>query len=531
MPALFRSHRAALLALLAAVLVVLAVAALRLSDDASARPAEGGTITLAVPGPAARINPLDAASTSAEHYLAELVYSGLTRPGPDGAPQPAIAERWDVSDDARTFTFRLRRELTWHDGRPVTADDVVFTVEALVDMGPRADPRLLEVWSRATVSRMSVDQVRVELPEPFAPLPAYAAFGLLPRHLLGSVQPTQLLEHAFFRAPVGAGPFRFVSLTEERAVLSRFDAYVLGPAWADAVEVRLTPDASTAISAVARGDAQGAPAVPAQEMPGLHRLQSARPAYTAVIVNHADSLFADAGVRRALSLALDRAALARAQGGVPADIPFIPGWWANDGSSVTPPQPDEAARLLDEAGWTRGEDGLRRRNGRELTFALIAVAEGGQAELAGQVAAAWSAIGARAVVTAVPAGELLGRFLQPRMFQTALLTWDPGPDPDPFSAWHSSLAGSPTGNFGDVRDAGIDRLAEIGRAAPRLSERRAAAVAFAAHFRETAPGIILFGEPLSFTARDPLTLPARPAAAEAPDRLADVHRWSVRTRR
>jgi peptide/nickel transport system substrate-binding protein len=528
--------QAALLCALVAAAGVLLLALVPRAGGARARvAAEGGTLREAVAGPAVRVNPLDGRATPAERDLAVLMFAGLTRPGPDGAPLPALAESWEVEADARVFTFRLRRGLTWHDGHPLTAEDVLFTVGAIAALGERADPRLADVWTGAAVSRLGDLAVRVELPEPFAPLPAYASFGLLPAHRLAAGGPLTGDEE-FFRAPVGAGPFRLVSLTAEGATLRRFAGYALGPPWLEAVELRFVASAAEVERSLAAGTVDAAAggaradAGTADATGGLVAHVAARSAYAMVLLNHGVAPFGDARVRRALSLAVDRDALAARAGGVAADTPFAPGWWAWDGRA--PPAADAAAarRLLEEAGWSRGGDGVARREGRELAFTLLVAAEGGRETLARALAEAWGALGVRVTVAPVAAAALLRDFLAPRAYQAALVPWDPGMDPDPFSAWHASLRGHGEGNLGDTADPELDRLAEAARAARTVDERRALYARFSARFRETAPGIVLFAEGLEYRTRSPLAGLDVRALAEPSARFAGVYRWYARTR-
>jgi peptide/nickel transport system substrate-binding protein len=487
-------------------------------------PSEGGRLIEAVPGPATRVNPLDATSTAAERDLSMLVFAGLTRPGPDGAPLPVLAESWTVSADARVFTFRLRNGIKWHDGREITADDVLFTHSMLGRMGDRADPRLREVWLNATVTRTGRDAVQVELPEPFAPLPSHASFALLPWHLLRDVPPEQLATHEFFRMPVGAGPFKLRTLTAEGAVLDRFDDYAQGPPWLSGVELRFAagvPPLTPGTSAARAGLYQGTINEPA----GVHSVVAAGSAYTMVLLNHRDPLFSDVGLRRALAAAAHSTVSGSDRRQVVTDTPFVPGWWAAGGPSGGAADAGSAEQLLRAGGWVRGTDGILVRDGRPLVFSLLTPIRGGRPEVARRLADAWNALGARVTVNQVEDGALARDFLNPRMYQAALVTLDPGPDPDPFGAWHSSLADRPDANLGDVSDAELDRLAEQGRRAPSVAARRDVYQEFARRFREVAPAIVLFADSWTYQYRSPLAGIDLRALASAADRYAGIHRW------
>ncbi len=504
----------------------------RSRGDSSIVPAEGGWLREAVAGSAARVNPLDAGASPAERDLAALVFTGLTRPGPDGMPRPALAESWQVSDDARTFTFTLRNGLTWHDGHSLSAADVLFTVGALASMADRVDPRLLDVWVAARVTAIDDSTVGVELANPFAGLPSFAAFGLLPAHLLQAEPPANLAGSAFFRAPVGAGPFRLRALASDGARVERFEGYALGTPWLAGVDLRFVPGGSEPARVLHTGESLAALVTgAAPPSTGEITVQTAGgSAYTAVLLNHRLDLFTDPRVRRALSAALDRPALAMSFEGVACDTPFPPGWWASDGVAAPAVDLDGALKLLGEAGWSRGIDGIARREGRDLAFTLVVPVDAGRVALAQALVRSWEVIGARVTVEPVETAALTRDFLLPRSYQAALVGWDPGPDPDPFSAWHSSLRGRADGNYGDASDPELDALAVDGRLSGSYARRREAYLRFAARFREVTPGIVLFAARVNYAIRPPLAGVSIGAMSEPANRFNDVHRWHIRTR-
>jgi peptide/nickel transport system substrate-binding protein len=522
-PAPLTTRSLLLLALACAALALIAMRSLRGPRDARLLPAEGGTYTETSSGAVERINPLLAA-TPAERDLAELVFAGLTRVGPGGEAAPDLAEEWQASPDARTFIFRLRRDLSWHDGEPLRIADVVFTIQ-LMQAGIAADPRLGEVWRGAAVTPLDERYVQIDLPSPFAALPAYATFGILPEHLLRDVPAASIGAVPFNRRPVGSGPFRLLELTDTTARLARFDRYHLGAPYLDRFELRFG-------SASAKGTASLL--TPTDNADGRVTYSVARNAYAVVMLNNDAPLFAGDTVRRALSLAVDRRALvARMLGGrgAPTDVPFAPGSWAFDGQAPLPPDLELSKALLASAGWSAGPDGILRRGNRELRFTLVTADEPAWLALARSLAETWAALGAR--VTVAPTGQstLVGEFLNPRMYEAALVGWDPGPDPDPFTAWHSSLRGLAGGNPANFADERADTLLLEGRVLADEEERRARYAQFQTRFRELAPSIVLFAEVDRYAVPAPFRLSLPSAAPDPAARFTDVRRWYTRTRK
>ncbi len=480
-----------------------------------------------VSGAVQQIDPLAGRQTPAERTLSALIFAGLTRPGPDGAPLPALAERWQVDRDSKLFTFTLRSGLSWHDGQPITSTDVLFTVQALAAREATSDPALWDLWSTARLTALGEARVQVELAAPYAPLPAYAAFGLLPAHLLRDVPLAEWEQHPFFRAPTGSGPFRLRRLTETLAELDAFPGYALGPPYLPGIDLHVNQPPETQYQRLLSGE------LTAALLPGGdHRVPArslTRSAHQVVLLNHADPLLADARVRLALSHAVDRGALAQEFGGVPADTPFAPGWWVAAGEPAMAQDLGSAGRWLTEAGYHRSAgDNLLTSGGLSVALRLLSPAEGNGPAIAAAVAAAWRVLGIQVTVEALPTETLVQQRLMPGAFQAAVAGWDPGPDPDPFGAWHSSRRGEAAGNFGAVADAELDRLAEQGRVEAGLPARRAVYAAFAARFRVYTPGIVLFAERWQYAVSAALQAPLQAAATEA-DRFGQVHLWRVVT--
>src|SRR5688500_4058787 len=214
-----------LVLVLALIAGLIGVPALQLSSSTSSfTPAPGAS------GPAAETRPyiegaLGApvsvtpltARTQVDRDLVALLFSGLLRNGPAGTIVPDLAERWSVDASGRTWTVDLREDARWHDGEPVTSDDVVFTIETLQDpsyTGPSSSS-----WSEVTVSADGPQRVVFSLQTPLGGFLQALTQPLAPAHLLAGVPVEELADDPFGRQPIGSGPFSLVELTETTASL------------------------------------------------------------------------------------------------------------------------------------------------------------------------------------------------------------------------------------------------------------------------------------------------------------------------
>jgi peptide/nickel transport system substrate-binding protein len=299
-------------------------------------------------------------------------------------PVGDLAESYEVSDDDLTYTFNLRDDVTWHDGEPFTADDVVFT------MGLWTNPdvpfflsnnfRLVE-----EVTAPDDHTVVVRLSEPQASFPTLLGYlaNILPEHLLSDLSPEELTNPAtFLQNPIGTGPFKFAEYQPGSHVrLVRNEDYFAGTPHLDALVYRIVPDANAQLALLQSGELDFVAIEPFQ-LEALERnpniqLQSVpivRHEYIAL--NNSVPALADPNVRAALTLALDREQLLetvfRGRGQV-ATGPFPPsmGWAYNDEIEPLPYDPEQAKALLDEAGWTVGPDGVRQKDGERLSFTIL----------------------------------------------------------------------------------------------------------------------------------------------------------------
>jgi peptide/nickel transport system substrate-binding protein len=473
------------------------------SQRGGSLPLQGGRYVEGVVGPPpTHVNPLFATPDSPEGDLTRLVFSGLTRPGPNGEPEPDLANSWVSSADGTSFTFVLRQDLFWQDGQPLTADDVVFTANAYNDPGVRGDPATAEVWRRAHVQKLGPFEVLFHFDAPFEPFLAYSAAGILPAHLLAKDSPAQLVDDPFNTHPIGSGPYRLVSLSATGAELVPNVRYQLGAPYIAHLSLRFLPDTGALTQALNAHRVDGGllpPPVDAGELDALRQdghtlLSGLRPVYTLVYLNLNVAQFQDASVRNALSLATDRNQLVQQVmygQATPSDVPLAPGTWSGDSS---PPRydPTAAKQLLQQAGWTPGANGVLVRRGIALSFTLQTTNEPQRLALANALAAQWRALGAAVQVSSLSPDDLLNNVLLPHKYESVLYGWDPGPDPDPFPAWHSSQSGDAGLNLSGYASGRADQLLEAARRTPVLQDRAAIYGAFAEVFREDEPAIVLF---------------------------------------
>jgi peptide/nickel transport system substrate-binding protein len=364
--------------------------------DASPAPAVGGTLVVVSPGePDVLLPPVTTTTTALT--VADRIFSRLAEIGPGLDPadeagfRPSLAARWERRDDT-TLVFHLDPRARWHDGRQVTADDVVFSFEVFRDtlVNSPLRPNLNEVSAVEREQNLSVAfRFRRAYPEQL--YDATYHLRILPKHLLDTIPGDRLASSSLARAPVGSGAFRFVRWRQGTEIVLEADtAHFLGRPRLDRLVWRIVPDVSAAVSMLIAGDADAIEIIPQRDQieraamaPHLRLVPYASPYLAGILFNLRSTrgvgphpLFADRSLRRALAMAVDRETVVRSVFGTYGEVPVgaaSPAQWiAHEPVRQLPYDTASAARLLDELGWRRTRPGgIRGRDGRPLRFTLL----------------------------------------------------------------------------------------------------------------------------------------------------------------
>jgi len=453
-----------------------------------ARAQEGGEVIVGMSQETINYNPLLYANTGIDTVPEVLMFDSLLKILPDGTFAPNLAaevptvENGGISPDGLTWTFKLRQGVTWHDGEPFTSRDVRFTWETV--MNPD-----VAVRSRAGHDKIeSLDTpddhtVIIKLKEPFAPFIhvwTSGVTGVIPHHILSKEADINIAPFNT-QSPIGTGPFKFVEhVGGDHLTVERNPNYHLGPAKLDRVIVKVVPELPVLYTQFKTGeidviDYQGI--VPdrweeAQTLPDRVVVGSPSNFVEFIYFNNARPFFQDKRVKQALYHAIDVDTIIDViYYGVPrrTNSYLSPDHWAYNPDLPTYPfDLDRANALLDEAGWVRGDDGIRVKDGVRLSFTNSTTAGATNREATQQyIQQTWKEIGVEMTINNMPAAVVWGEYTIQSQFDTLLVAWDnPIPsDPDPTSRLHSTLIPAESGagaNYVQFKNAEADALMEQG---------------------------------------------------------------------
>jgi peptide/nickel transport system substrate-binding protein len=329
--------------------------------------------------------------------IQRIIANGLVKLGyPSFEVEPDLAESWTVSDDSLVHTFTLRSGVTWHDGEPFTAADVKFTYDLVTNkdwpggldsyfgqIAGAAEHKAGEADEATGVVVIDDTHVEITLLQPDALFLASAASRqrILPKHILESMAVADIEKSDFARKPIYTGAYVVEEWKQgESLTLRAYPDYFGGAPGIETVISRFIPDPATAYAELSSGGLDVGTVSPdllatfqsdssftVRELPGLR-----------VIFLHFDltlPIFSDPRVRQAISHSVDKQtvidALLLGKGEVARSFITPMAWIFNPDAPQYPYDPDRAAALLDEAGWTAGDDGVRvNAEGERLAFTL-----------------------------------------------------------------------------------------------------------------------------------------------------------------
>jgi len=447
---------------------------------------DSSTLTLRLGGEPSVLNPVLSTDTSSQAVEGQ-IFNGLIRINDDLQIEPDLAEKYTISPDGKTYTFFLRKDAVWHDGKPVTAEDVVFTFALILDPHTNTVRRSNYVIGGKPVKVTAIDAhtVTFELNRPYSPFLLRTGMGIVPKHIL---QGKDVNKAAFNRAPIGSGPYRFVKWESgQHVLLEAFDKSYT-PAKTKRILYKIIPDENTALVALKNQDVLMG-GIPPQEAPFfdhhefIQKYQYYDLMYIYMGFNLKNEHFKDLKVRQAIAHAIQKEALVTSvlKGhGKPAFLPMSPLLWAYPQEVKTDPIPfdvEKSKALLKEAGYILNpKTNSLEKNGKPFTFTLITNKGNKEREKTAEIIArSLELLGIKVTIQVMEWSSFLKLVTaptDPKPFDAVILGWSLDLDPDSTSIWHS--AEYPKGfNVVGYSNPEVDRLLEAGCRETDQAKRKA----------------------------------------------------------
>ena len=502
----------------------------------------GGVYVEGVIGNISTLNPLLAASEP-EQAVSRLLFSSLYNYDVTGALHTDLAESMTVKDD-KVYTIKLRNAV-WHDGKKLTAEDVVYTINLIKN--PQVRSPLRVNW--LDISARAIDDSTVEfmLPAVYAGFSHALTFPVIPKHILQTVSPSSMREADFSNNPVGSGPFA-VKRVQTSESTSSTDVVRMEPntkyygavSTLSRLELRTYGNESLLVKAVNSGEVSAASGLSLSAADNIKSKQYSTKHWLLnkgvyLLMNNRSQTLQDARVRRALRYATDTSSIRATVGDNVArlDTPILQSQIAQKLPAAPDYNLDKAKALLKEAGWAYNQGQWKGKDGRPLAVAVTT--SSGRDEYKKIVDALkqqWSKLGVdvqlREIDTSSTTTSFVQSVLQPRDYDALLYELELGADPDVFAYWHSSQASASGYNFANYSNRTVDNDLVGGRSRTNSALRAAKYIQFVNQWLNDAPAIGLYQSVGSYVLNNGASIvEPRGSLNTMNDRYADVTTWST----
>jgi peptide/nickel transport system substrate-binding protein len=506
----------------------------------------GGTYTEAAVGQPRYINPILAGANDLDLDLTSLVYSSLFKLDNEFNLTNDLASEYSISEDGKIYTVKLRHDASWHDGQPLTADDVVFTIRS-IQTADYGSP-LLPAFQGVQVEKTDDYTVTFTLKQPYAPFLSSLTVGIVPHHVWENIPPKNAALAEQMLKPVGTGPFKFAEIATRRKTgeittfrLERNEGYFGQRPYIDQIIFYFYPTHEEALQALLAGKADGvgflplslADRVKAKKSIILERLLL--PQYFGLFFNQGkNEALTDAGVRSALNLATDREKIIQeALGGEakPLSVPITSGFFHFDSLPTSNYDPEKAKQNLDDAGWKVSDDGIRTKNDKKLSFKISTTDWPEYVKTAEIVQQSWRDIGVDLQIEHFGAGTIQQTVVGPREYEILLYGEILPAQPDPYPFWHSTQTRAPGLNLALFKDAKSDKLLEEARQTSDINARQEKYTEFISRILDVHPAIILYQPYYLFSHDDNVRGNTMTQVNLPAGRFNDISSWHVKVKR
>lgn len=510
-------------------------------------PASGGALTEGAIGTPRFINPVLAMS-DADRDMTNLIYSGLLRPDNKGNLIPDLAEKFEISRDSLSYTFFLKQNLVWHDGKPITSDDIIFTIQQAKDPNIKSPRRAS--WEGVEVEKLGDLSVRFSLEKPYVPFLENATIGILPKHIWKEAMSDQMSFSEFNIKPVGSGPYKIKKINKNSSgIITSYEMvsnknFALGKPHIKNLILRFYPSEKDLLNAYLKGSIDSISAIAPQSAEKIKRNSSnlktlSLPRVFGVFFNQNNApIFSKKEIRSGLNLATDKKRIIDEvfQGfGTKIDYPIPPGTFG-----ALPPEeeifsPEKARALLLKNGWTFDEkekiwEKKNKGDILRLEFSLATSDTPDLKQTAELLKSMWEAVGIKVKIKIFEIGDLNQNIIRPRKYDALLFGEVVGRDSDPFAFWHSSQRNDPGLNIALYTNIKVDKLLEQARTISDEDERREKYEEFQREVVKDAPAIFLFSPKFIYLLPNYLKGTEEMESITAPsERFSQIYKWHIKT--
>ena len=507
--------------------------------------AYGGTIKEGIIDEPRHINPL-LSQSDADRDLVRLIYSGLLKYNEKGKLIPDLAKSYEISSDELNYTIHLRDDAKWHDSKPVTADDILFTIHTAQNQDYGSLQRIN--WQGVEIERIDNYTIILKLKNKYAQFLNNLTLPILPEHLWENIKPINFALSELNIKPIGSGPYKFKKLQKDTIGRIRLyelevnkDFYTSRP-FINNIQLKFYGSEDELINAHNKNEVSNLGLISPQNLKNLKYKQRLAiedilmPRYFGLFFNQNQSkILSDKNNRLALAYGTNKEALVDEilEGkGLVVDAPIL--------SVLLDESPnikkydynkDLAIETLTKAGWDKKDEaGILMKKDEKLTIKLTTSTWPELIEVANSIKTQWKELGVNLEIETLPTPDLQ-QAIQDRNYQILLFGEIISLDPDPFTLWHSSQKRDPGLNLALYDNKAADTILEEARKTLNPIERAQKYNNFEVLISDDIPALFLYSPYYLYGHSKNIKGFENAIIATPADRFLNVEKWYIETKR
>ncbi len=516
-------------------------------------PRHGGEFTEGIIGRPRFINPILARSDT-DRDMTKLVYAGLLSPTPDGTLIPELARDYTVSEDGLTYTFTLKENLVWHDGVPLTTEDIIFTIDKIRNPGLAIKSPHRASWEGVELNVIDPQTIVFQLKQPYAAFLDSTTIGIIPKHIWDNVPDAEFDVSYYNIEPIGSGPYRVTKISRDNDKglpdfydLTAFKKYALGEPYITNMRIQFFGNYQELAQAyteqrISQMHTINPEEARSLESKGVQITKTILPRVFALYFNqNQQPIFANNAVRKALDESIDKQRIIDhvlfgygkiAHGPIPN---------LNSSSSVamatSANRIERAKEILENDGWVLNAANVYEKTDKKkktvslLEFSVVLPDVPELRSAMELIKEDWTALGAVVSIKTFEQSNLTAEILAPRKYDMLFFGQITGRVPDPYAYWHSSQRNAPGLNVALYTNTEADRLVTEIRREHDETKRMTLIEEFSEIITSETPAIFLYSPEFLYVT-NPIIKNIHPGfITTESERFLLINKWYIESER
>ncbi len=544
-----------------------------IKDNVVTKPTYGGTYAEIIVGAPQYINPIYASANEADRDLVKLIFAGLLKYDENHKLINDLSKEWFLDNNKKIYTFVLRDDVYWPDGKQFTSEDVAFTIKAIQNE-IYASP-LFNSWSGVNIKIVDEHTIQFILPEPYEAFTDNLTLGILPAHLWSNILPENAKLAELNVKPIGLGPYKFSTfIKDKQGYIKSYNLvsnknYHLGVPYIDKITFKFLSTFELAVDNLKNHNADGLSFLPLnlksflEQRNDLNYYSLSLPQYTALFFNtDKNALLKNKDIRRALKLLINKETIIKqVLGGeaIAVNSPILPGMLgyqkdaSNENNTV-----EQAKKILADAGWqykkleTTNNDEINKTNdnssnnnsgikndenkylmkdNKELKITLTLSNQPQAIAVAEMIQKMWLAAGIKTDLNIVEANQIQKDIITPRDFEILLFGEILDADGDLYPFWHSSQANTNGLNLANFKNDTADKLLTSIRKETNKNKKIELIQKFEKIIKDELPAIFLYNPNYTYVIANKIKGVTIKRIVTPDDRLNNIKNWYIKTKK